>query len=178
MSAHRATPALLRLGFPAGAAQGAGRRPAPWRELAMAGLHLAVLWSFAIVQPLFSNLAHNAEFFVARDNSGVDILLFAFALVLVPPAAMLLAEVAAAFLRPGLARGIHLAFVTLLAAAAIVGMLKRVLPDTSAVLLPIGALLGAGAAIAYARAPALRSVLTVLVVAPVVFLASFLLFSP
>ena len=178
MSAQHATPALLRLGFPAGAAHGARRRPAPWRELAIAGLHLAVLWSFAIVQPLFSNLARNAEFFVARDNTGVDILLFAFGLVLVPPAAMLLVEIGAAFLRPGLARGIHLAFVMLLAAAAAAGVLKRVVPNTSAVLIPAAALLGGGAAIMYARAPALRSVLTVLVVAPVVFLASFLLFSP
>jgi len=178
VSAQRARPALLRLGFPAGAAHGARRRPAPWRKLAIAGLHLAVLWSFAIVQPLFSNLARNAEFFVARDNTGADILLFAFGLVLVPPAAMLLVEIGAAFLRPGLARGIHLAFVTLLAAVVAVGVLMRVVPDTSAVLMPAAALVGGGAAITYARAPALRSGLTVLVAAPVVFLASFLLFSP
>ena len=178
VSAERARPALLGLGFPAGAARGTARTPAPWRELAIAGLHLAVLWSFAIVQPLFSNLASNAEFFVARDNTAGDILLFAFGLVLVPPAVMLLVEVGAAFLHPGLARGIHLVFVTLLAAVATIGVLKRVLPDTSAVLLTAAALVATGAAFAYVRAPAARSVLTVLVIAPVVFLASFLLFSP
>lgn len=177
-SAQRAAAALARPGFPAGAARGTRRRPARWPQLAIAGLHLAVLWSFAIVQPLFSDLARNAEFFVARGNTATDILLFAFGLVLLPPAAMLLVEVGAAFLRPGLARAIHLAFVTLLVAAAAIGLLKRVLPDTSVVLLPAVGLLGAGAAVAYARSPALRSVLTVLAAAPAVFLASFLLFSP
>ncbi len=87
---------------------------------------------------------------------------------------MLLVELAAAFFRPGLARGIHLAFVALLAAATAIGVLKRVLPDTSAVLIPVAVLVAVAFAVAYARVSALRSVLTVLTAAPVVFLVSFL----
>ena len=150
----------------------------PWRDVWLGGLHLLVLWSFAIVQPLFSDLARNAEFFVARGNTGADILLFAFALVLLAPAAMLLVEVAAGLFGGRVARGVHLAFVALLAALVAIGLLKRVLPDTSAVLLPLTVLAAAAIAIAYARWQALRSVLTVLCVAPVVFLVSFLALSP
>jgi hypothetical protein len=158
----------------AGAAQ--GRRP--WREVGIAGLHLAALWSFAIPQPLFADLGRNAEFFVARGNTGSDILLFAFGLTLVAPAAMLLVEIAVGLIGPALARGVHLAFVALLAAVTAIGLFKRVLPDTTAVLLPLTLLAGAAIAFAYARFAGLRSALTVLAVAPVVFLMSFLLLSP
>ncbi|HEV7804274.1 MAG TPA: sulfatase-like hydrolase/transferase [Solirubrobacteraceae bacterium] len=158
-------------------AASAQRATAP-RELAVAGLHLVVLWSFAIVQPLFSDLARNGEFFVVRGNTGADVLLFAFGLVLVAPAAMLLVELAAALVGAGLVRAVHLAFVALLAAMIAIGVLKRLLPDTSAVLLPACALVAGATATAYARSSSLRSVLTVLVVAPVVFLVSFLVLSP
>ncbi len=161
---------LTRLG-PAGAARTS-------REVAIGGLHLLVLWSFAIVQPLFSDLGRNAEFFVARGNTGADILLFAFVLVLVAPAVMLLVEVGATFFGGRVARAVHLTFVGLLAALIAIGLLKRLLPDTSAVLLPLTVLVAVAIAFAYARSAALRSVLTVLCVAPVVFLASFLVFSP
>ncbi len=150
----------------------------PWREVGLGALHLLVLWSFAIVQPLFSDLARNAEFFVARGNTGAEILLFAFVLVLGPPAVMLVVEIAAGLFGPRVARATHLVLVGLLAALVAIGLLKRVLPDTSAVLLPLTALVAAAIALAYARWQALRSVLTVLCVAPVIFLVSFLLLSP
>jgi hypothetical protein len=150
----------------------------PWREVGIGAVHLLVLWSFAIVQPLFSDLARNAEFFVARANTATDILLFAFVLVLAAPAVMLLVEVAAGLLGGRVARGAHLAFVALLAALVAIGLLKRVLPDTSAALVAPTVLAGLAFAIAYARLSALRSVLTVLCVAPAVFLVSFLVLSP
>jgi hypothetical protein len=150
----------------------------PWREVAIGALHLLVLWSFAIVQPLFSDLSRNAEFFVARGNTGADILLFAFVLVLGAPAIMLLIELAAGFFGARVAQVVHLIFVGLLAALVAIGLFKRVLPDTSAVLLPLTALAGVGVAFAYARFAALRSVLTVLCVAPLIFLVSFLFLSP
>ena len=53
--------------------------------LPVAALQLAGLWALAFVQPLFDILGKNAAFFVARDNTAGDILIFAFAFVLVPP---------------------------------------------------------------------------------------------
>ncbi len=157
---------------------GASRDHRPWREVAVAGLHLVVLWSFAIPQPLFADLGRNAEFFVARGNTGADILLLAFGLVLIAPLVLLLVEVVAGLVAPALARVIHLVFVALLAAIVAIGLFKRVLPDTSAVLLPLTVLAGAAIAFSYARFAGLRSALTVLCVAPIVFLASFLVLSP
>ena len=40
------------------------------RELLLAWLHLAVLWSLAFAQPLFDILADSPEFFVARGNTA------------------------------------------------------------------------------------------------------------
>jgi hypothetical protein len=37
------------------------------------GLHLAVLWAFAVVQPLLDLLGDNPDFFVARGNTSSDI---------------------------------------------------------------------------------------------------------
>ena len=59
------------------------------RALLVAWIHLLVLWSFAVAQPLFELLSDNAEFFVARGNTRADILLLAFGLVLLPPTALL-----------------------------------------------------------------------------------------
>ena len=39
--------------------------------------HLAVLWSFALAKPLFDILADSPEFFVARENTAGDIVIFA-----------------------------------------------------------------------------------------------------
>jgi hypothetical protein len=144
----------------------------------LGGLHLAVLWGFAIVQPLFADLERNAEFFVARDDTSTDILLFAFVVTLVPPALLVGIEALAALARPVVARGLHIAFVGVLAAAFALGVLKRVLPDTSPILIPAAAALGAAAGAGYTRAGGVRMLLTVLAPAPAVFLVVFLLFSP
>lgn len=160
----------------------ASARPADrawhWPTPALALVHLVVLWSFAVAQPIFDELEHNAEFFVARGNTSGDIVLLAFGLVLLPPVAMWLVElVALAVWRP-LGRAIHAGLVWLLAAATAIGVLRRLLPDTSAALLPAAAGVGAAVTVAYLRAPAMRLILSVLAIAPLVFLAGFLLFSP
>src|SRR5215211_5673062 len=82
--------------------------------LRLAGLHLLVLWAFAVAQPLFDLLGKNGEFFAARGSTRWDIVLFALVLLLVPPAILTGAEA----LAPGPARGaVHAAFV-----AALVGL--------------------------------------------------------
>ena len=54
-------------------------------KLWVCGVHLAALWTLAFVQPLFDLLGKNAAFFVARDNTPGDVLIFAFGWTLVPP---------------------------------------------------------------------------------------------
>ena len=149
----------------------------PARVLALAWLHLAVLWAFAFAEPLFGVLSDSPEFFVARGNTRADILVFAIALVVVPPTVLALTE--APFIRlPRVRRGLHLFYVALLAGAFALQVLDDLMGASAGVLLVAAGVLGAGAAAAYALTRGVPSVLTVLGPAPLVFLALFLLVSP
>ena len=68
------------------------RRRATGRELLWAYLGLAVLWTFAVAQPLFDLLKDNPEFFAARGSSGFDVISFSVLLVVLPPALLLAIE--------------------------------------------------------------------------------------
>ena len=146
-----------------------GRR----RELFTAWLHLAVLWAFAFAQPLFETLADSPEFFVARGNTGADILVLAFGLVLVAPTLLLAVELVLLGAEP-LRRLVHLAFVGALAAALALQLLKGVADGPAALLVLLALAGGVGAALAYDRFDGVRTALTVLAPAPVLFLVLFL----
>ena len=145
--------------------------------LPVAALQLAGLWALAFVQPLFDILGKNAAFFVARDNTAGDILIFAFTFVLVPPLVLTLLVFLARLIARKAGAVVMLTLIALLVAALVMQILKGPLPE-SEVLVPFSLALGAGAAALYARAVPARSLFTVLGAAPAVFLALFLLFSP
>jgi hypothetical protein len=145
--------------------------------LPVAALQLAGLWALAFVQPLFDILGKNAAFFVARDNTAGDILIFAFAFVLVPPLVLTLLVFLARLIARKAGAVVMLTLIALLVTALVMQILKGPLPEAG-VLLPVSLALGAGAAALYARAVPARSIFTVLGAAPAVFLALFLLFSP
>jgi hypothetical protein len=140
-------------------------------------VHLAVLWSFAVAQPLFDLLGGAPEFFVARGNTSGDIVLLSIALVLVPPLVLVAVEALLELVSGGLRRAFHLLVVALLAA----GFVLQVIQEISA---PAGLLIGvtlvAGAlfALAYRRTRAAPALLSVLGPAPLVFLLLFLFVSP
>lgn len=152
--------------------------PTGARGLLRDGLHLTVLSAFAIAQPLFSLLGDNAEFFAARDAPAIDIVLFALAATLLPPLALLLVELLAGLAGRRVRRAVHLLFVGTLAAIVAIQVLKRATSAPTATMVVATAAIGAGCAIAYARSSQLRSVLTVLSPAPLLFLAVFLCLSP
>jgi len=143
----------------------------------VAYLHLAVLWSFAFVQPLLDLLRHNADFFIARGNTRGDILWFSIGLVLVPPALLLAVELLAGVAWRPARVALHTAFIALLAAAFVLEAIKAAVHGDAAPI-ALAAVVGIAFAAAYARAAPVRSVLTVLGPAPLVFLALFLVFSP
>ncbi len=131
----------------------------------MKALHLGALWAFAFVQPLFDLLGGEAQFFVARGSTALDIVLFALVWTLVPPLVLaLLAHLYAPLL---------LVFVGVLVAAIVVPVL-----GPAVVALPLAALIGAGAAALYARAAPARTFLSILSPAPLLFLVLFLVLSP
>ncbi len=139
--------------------------------------HLGALWGLAFVLPLFHLLGDNAEFFVARGSTRLDILLLAFGYGLVPPLMAGALVWAVVQLRPALGRGMHVALVGLLASAVALPPLGRALSG-SAVAVAVAASLGAGFAVVYMRAAGVRLFLTVLAPTPVVVIALFLVSSP
>jgi hypothetical protein len=104
--------------------------------------------------------------------------LFALAVVLVPPAVLAGAEALAALAGERAAAATHVAFVGTLTAIVVLQALRRSADPRAAVALTAALLLGALAGLAYARVPHVRSFVTVLAVAPLVFLGLFLFASP
>ena len=148
------------------------------RTLLVAWAHLAVLWSFAFVQPLLDVLGDAPEFFVARGNTRADIIILALLTAFVPPT--LLVGVEALLVRaPRVRHAFHLALVAGLAAVIVLQAVEELAPGSSAaVAIAISAVAGVLGAAIYARIAGIRSFLTALTPAPVVFVAIFLLISP
>jgi sulfatase-like protein len=138
--------------------------------LRLAGVHLAVLWGFAVAQPLFQLLGKNGEFFGARGSTRWDVVVFAVAVALVPPALLLLLE---AVVPRAARRPLHLALVGALVSLFVLEAIHESSPR-GWLLVALAAAAGAAAAVLYARASAARLVLTVLAPAPLLFLALFL----
>jgi hypothetical protein len=147
-----------------------------WRR----ALELAVLSAFAIAQPLFDLLGRNAEFFAVRDSPALDIVLFAVGLVVVPP--LLLAGLEAlAGLAGRRAQDIaHAVFTGVLGALIGIQIVKRLGTLPTAVELALALALGAALswALVIRRNRVVRTFVTVLSPAPVLFLVLFLFVSP
>lgn len=145
--------------------------------MAIRALHLCVLWSFAIVAPLFDELGRHAEFFVVRGNTRTDILIVAFGLTLIPPLVLCLVVAAADRIRRPLGEALYVGIVGLLIALFALDLLERAVSAT-APLLVAASVIGAAGAAAYVRVAATRAFLTALSPAPAVFLVALLVFSP
>jgi hypothetical protein len=122
-------------------------------------------------------LADSPEFFVARGNTRGDILIFAFAAVLLVPTALVLVEALFARL-PRVRHAVHLVFVAGLAAAFALQVADDVVGGSSSVLLLIAVIAGGAVAAAYERTSFMPTVLSVLGPAPALILGWFLLLSP
>jgi hypothetical protein len=141
-------------------------------------LELAVLWTFAVAQPLFDLLKDNPEFFAARGSSGFDVISFAVLLVVVPPLIMLAAELLIGLAGSQARHWAHVVLLGALAALIAAQALKKAFDASDLVLIVLSLAIGAGLAALYARAEPVRSFLRVLSPAPLVFLALFLFTDP
>jgi hypothetical protein len=147
----------------------------PAKEAGWAYLNLAVLWTFAVAQPLFDLLKDNPEFFAARGSSGFDIVSFSVLLVVLPPAVLLGVELLLGLIRPELRSGAHIVFLGALVALIAAQALKKSIDASDTLLIALSVLVGAAIAALWARAEPVRSFLNVLSPAPLVFLLLFLL---
>ena len=123
-----------------------------------------MLWTFAVAQPLFARFVDSPEFLVARGNAWPDILLVSLGLVVLPPTAMVAAELAVSR-REKLCRLLHLGFVALLVAVLAIQVLKDLLGSPEN-LLALALAVGVALAIAYGRGRLVPTTLTVLSPAP------------
>lgn len=154
------------------------RRPGA-RSTLISFLHLAVLSAFALAQPLFNLLGKNPEFFAARGAPGFDIVSFAVLLVVVPPLVLVLVEVLLGLIHPRAGQVAHLLFVAIGFALILLQALKKAMEGSSdGLLIGLAVALGLALAALYSRAEPLRSFVSVLSPAPLVFLFLFLVISP
>ena len=141
-------------------------------------LELAVLWTFAVAQPLFDLLKDNPEFFAARGSSGFDVISFAVLLVVVPPLILLAAELLIGLAGSQARHWAHVVLLGALAALIAAQALKKAFDASDLILIVLSLAIGAALAALYARAEPVRSFLRVLSPAPLVFLALFLFTNP
>jgi sulfatase-like protein len=151
-------------------------RPEPslLRTALINGAQLAVLSGFALAQPLLDILGRNPEFFAIRRSTSSEIVLFALFLVLVPPAAFLAAELLVSLVNRRAASALHLVFVAGLVAVVVMHALANGSALSGVGALVVAAVVGALGALLYSQAGVVRSFLTVLAPAPLVFLLLFI----
>jgi hypothetical protein len=142
------------------------------------GAHLAALSALAFAQPLFDILGKNPAFFAVRDSSSREIVLFALALTLLPPLVLVVVELVVGLLSAAAAWLLHLVFVAGLVAVIVLEALTKSDPFEGLGALVVAGLIGVAGALVYWRASAVRTFLTFLAPAPLVFLALFLFNSP
>lgn len=148
------------------------------RPIAMDGLHLAVLSSFAIAQGFFGPLSNNPEVWVEFAMSSGEIIAFAIVVTVAPPLALWLVELVIGVGSEALRRMAHLGFVGGLTTLIALQALEWAADPESPLLVSAGLLLGATGAAVYRKLPLARSLVSALAPAPVVFCLLFLFLSP
>jgi hypothetical protein len=162
----------------AAAPKPAAPEPPLWRDALWAYLGIAVLWTFAVAQPLFDLLKDNPEFFAARGSSGFDVISWSVLVVVLPPALLLGIELLIGLAGRTARRAAHLVLIAGLVALIAAQALKKSIEGSDVVLMVLSLAIGAGVAALFARAEPVRSFLRVLSPAPIVFLCLFLFTDP
>jgi hypothetical protein len=147
------------------------------RELARNGAQLAGLWAVAVAQPLF-DLMKSGEPFVIAGWRGGDIVVFAVLAMFLVPGLLLAVEAIAGRIRPRLGETAHVLFLAALAAVLALYVIKQTGEWTTEPSLLIALVVAGLAALAFTRLEPVRSFLTLLGAASLLFLLLFLLGSP
>ncbi len=138
------------------------------RSLGRAGVHLIALASLAFAQPLLDVLGRYPAFFAAHDVTRWGVVAFALAVLLVPGLILLAIEALATLANRRAGEIVHLVLIGALAAVFALTLTRR-LGWAPFPTFAVSAGLGAAFAAAYARADVLRSICSVLGLAPVLF---------
>lgn len=148
------------------------------REFLVDALHLFVLSSFAVAQPLFAVFQNAPQFFVARRSEADDLIAFAAVVLVAPPLVAVALEGIAWLAGATWRRRVHLGLVGLFFGLITLQLIGRVQPVDERVAVLLGVIAGAGFAALYTRVTYTRQLLTIGVFAPPLFLATFLFTRP
>lgn len=147
-------------------------------DFLMDALHIFVLFSLALAQPLFDLLSRHVQFFVAHGSKPVDVILLVLILCILLPTITVLIEWVAGLFGRWVRKGMHGVVVAGLVAGIALPVLKQIGSVPGATLLIGAAILGVVAAISYVLFHPVRNVLTVLSVGLLLFPGLFLFHSP
>ena len=145
-----------------------------FREHAVRGAQLLAVSGFALAQPLFDILGKNAEFFAARGSTPGDIVLFALVVTFVPALVLLAVEILVELVSQHAAEVLHYVFLGFLGAVFGVQALKRSGVNATTVLIVGSIVIGVALAVAASRVAIVRTFLTILSAASLIFLGTFL----
>ncbi len=146
----------------------------PRRELWTAALHLFVLSGFAFAQPLYDMLSGADAFSIFRVGKPIDVLLLVFILSFLLPALGVLLEAVVGLVSRGLRRGLHALFVAGLVTLIALPPVKHLQALPPSGMAALAALAGLVVAAAYVRFVPVRTFLTVLSPAILIFPVLFL----
>ena len=149
-------------------------RSQPTAGIRIRFIHLLVLSAFTTAQPIYDLLTRHPEFLPAHQSERVDILLLTLMLSLLLPGAAALVVRSLARVHPQLGTGTYLGLLGLLTAGLVLQGLKQLpAPETAALVLSL--LSGAAFVFAYCRLSVIRTYLSYLIPAAVLFPLLFLL---
>src|SRR5687767_2616517 len=136
------------------------------------------LCGFAIAQPLFDLLGDNPAFFVAHDVEGFDVVLFALGLLVIPALLAFGVLFIARLVSAQVARAVRIVLVGVLVSLTITPVLNRAFGFSTTAWIVTIVLLAVAAGLLYARLRHLRTFVTYLSPAPLLFLVVFMFISP
>jgi len=146
-------------------------------SILLGGGHLAALWGLAVIQPLLSLLGSNPDFFVARDNTGGQIIVFVLLVTILPPLAATGIEAVLNLVSRKARWAFHLALIAILFAVLVLQFLKQLADGPATIMIIAAIAAGFGLAWAYRRRGFLRSLTDILIPAPLIILLVFFFFS-
>ena len=137
-------------------------------------LHVFVLFSFAVAQPLFDLLARYPKFFITRHSEPIDVIFFILIACIVLPLLVVFIEMVARIIGQRVQKGVHVFVVAGLLTAIVLPALCRIFRFSGTILVMGASILGIVGCIVYMRFHPARIFITVLSVALLVFPSLFL----
>lgn len=149
----------------------------PLRARLLEAVHLLVLSSFAVAQPLLSVLRTSPAFFVSHRSRPFDIVGLVLVLLLAPPLIAVAITNLVGLLGPRWRRSAQAVFVWIFCCLLALTLLSRVSHRT-ALMVPAAAVAAGLATVLYLRSSNVRQLLVIGALAPAVFALSFLVTAP